>query len=144
MTAKSSEQVVAVCQGHRCRALLSLQQPPGLPALREAVRRSRSSVLVSTGCLGPCAHGPVVAVGSGRHAGGALVLTPQALLGPVDAGSVAALGRHLSATGPDAPPAAAGAPPAAADTLPAELDPVRLRPPAAPGASGRRGRTGSR
>lgn len=61
--------VVAVCDGHRCRALRALRddQPSGSPGssslIREAVRTSRHTMMLSTTCLGPCAHAAVVAVG---------------------------------------------------------------------------------
>lgn len=93
--------VVAVCQGHRCRALLAGQEPPGLAALRQAVAGSRLGVLVTTGCAGRCADGPVVVVGVGRHAGGRLQVATQAALGPVGPAHVRLLAEHLrSGPGP--------------------------------------------
>lgn len=61
--------LVAVCGGQRCRALRALRddQSPESPAsssvIREAVRTTRRSMMLSTSCLGPCAQAAVVAVG---------------------------------------------------------------------------------
>jgi len=87
--------VVAACQGHRCRALLAAQDPDGMTALRNAVRSSPHGVLVSTGCAGPCAHGPVVVLGTGVVEGGTLRTAPTAVLGPVGPAQMAALAAHL-------------------------------------------------
>lgn len=87
--------VVAVCQGHRCRALLAQQDPDGMTVLRDAARESHCGVLLSTACSGPCAHGPVVTIGTGRETGGTLALQTRAVLGPVEPVHVAALGRYL-------------------------------------------------
>lgn len=48
---------VVVCSGQRCRALLP---PDGLAKLREVVRCSRRTVLVSTDCLQACVVAPLV------------------------------------------------------------------------------------
>lgn len=56
--------LVAVCTGHRCaglRRLAGLENPD--EQLRAAVRSSSGAVLLSCPCLGPCAQGPVTAVG---------------------------------------------------------------------------------
>lgn len=87
--------VVAVCQGHRCRALLTQQDPSGMTALRDAARESQHGVTLSTACSGPCAHGPVVTIGTGRETGGTLALQTRAVLSPVEPVHVAALGRYL-------------------------------------------------
>ena len=61
--------VVAVCDGHRCRALRALREDPAVgmavsgSLIREAVRTTRRSMMLSTSCLGPCAQAAVVAVG---------------------------------------------------------------------------------
>ena len=61
--------VVAVCGGQRCRALRALQDdrspgtPPSSLVISETVRSTRRSVMLSTDCLGPCAHGALVTVG---------------------------------------------------------------------------------
>lgn len=63
--------VVAVCAGPRCQALRGLHDPTAAAAgpagaqLRAAVRERPGAVLVSTGCLGPCARGCVAVVGPG-------------------------------------------------------------------------------
>lgn len=99
--------VVAACQGHRCRALLAAQDPDGMTALRDAARDSRHGVLVSTGCAGPCAHGPVVVIGTGVVHDGTLRAAHTALLGPVGPAQVAALGGHLRGDGPALAPSLA-------------------------------------
>lgn len=99
MTAAEPVRVVAVCQGHRCRALLAAQEPDGMTALRHAVRSSHRGALLSTGCAGPCSHGPVVVLGSGVVQDGALHTAQQAVLGPVGPAQVAALGAHLRSAG---------------------------------------------
>lgn len=97
--------VVAVCQGHRCRALLAGQEPTGLAVLRHAVAGSRLGVLVTTGCAGRCADAPVVVVGVGRHEAGRLSVATQAALGPVGPAHVQVLAEHLrSGPGPLPPP----------------------------------------
>ena len=59
--------LVAVCTGHRCAALRRLEGEDDAlgTSLREAVRASRGGVLVASPCVGACARGPVVAVGTG-------------------------------------------------------------------------------
>jgi hypothetical protein len=63
--------VVAVCAGARCRALRQLHDPSAASAgppgqeLRDAVRARQRAVLITTGCLGACHQGCVVAVGHG-------------------------------------------------------------------------------
>jgi len=96
--------VVAACQGHRCRALLEAQDPDGMTALRDAARNGHHGVLVSTGCAGPCAHGPVVVLGTGVVEDGALRMAHMALLGPVGPAQVTALGGHLRGDGSDLAP----------------------------------------
>lgn len=98
----SSEEVrvVAVCQGHRCRALLAAQQPAGLTVLREATGRSARGVLVTTPCPGLCTHGPVATVGPGRIDAGRALLDGAAVVGPLDATSVATLAGVLDGPGP--------------------------------------------
>lgn len=97
--------VVAVCQGHRCRALLAQQDPDGMSALRDAARDSAHGVLVSMPCPGPCSHAPVVTLGTGREAGGTLAVLTRAVLGPVRSVHVAALGRYLQSPAPAGVPA---------------------------------------
>lgn len=71
MTSAPAEHVllVAACAGPRCRALRTLHDPSAAAfgscgqLLCEAVRRRPGSVLLSTGCLGPCQRGCVAAVG---------------------------------------------------------------------------------
>jgi len=69
---------VAVCGGQRCRALRTLHgdRSPGSPPtdfpLREAVRTTSRSMMLSTSCLGPCAQAAVVAVGWSTIKDGAL------------------------------------------------------------------------
>ena len=106
--------VVAVCQGHRCRALLTSQEPDGRTALRAAAAASDRGVLLSTACAGACAHGPVVAWGTGRSDDGALHVTTSALLGPLGPAHIHALAEHLQQP-PD-------------PRLPAPLAEVRLWP----------------
>ena len=89
--------VVAVCQGHRCAGLLASRQPAVMGLLRRAAQGSRLGVLVTTDCLGRCADGPVATVGTGRTVDGTLLLTPSAVLGPIDAGGVQELAAHLRA-----------------------------------------------
>jgi len=59
---------------------------------------------VSTGCAGPCAHGPVVVLGTAVLEDGTLRAAHAALLGPVGPAQVAALGSHLRGDGPDLAP----------------------------------------
>lgn len=62
--------LVAVCGGQRCRAVRALadERSPDAPTsssvIGEAVRTTRHAVMLSTGCLGPCAQGAVVAIGA--------------------------------------------------------------------------------
>jgi hypothetical protein len=104
-TTNAASSVVAICQGHRCAALLASWQPEAMGRLRRAAQRSRLGVLVTTDCLGRCADGPVATVGTGHQVDGALRMTPSAVLGPVDAGAVQQLAAHLGTpAGPaDAP-----------------------------------------
>ena len=61
--------VVAVCGGQRCRALRALQDdrspgtPPSSLVISETVCSTKRSIMLSTDCLGPCAHGALVTVG---------------------------------------------------------------------------------
>jgi hypothetical protein len=103
-----SAPVVAVCQGHRCRALLARQDPDGMCSLRAAARDSDRGVLLSTGCAGSCTHAPVVALGTGREADGTLAVLTRAVLGPVAPVHVAALGRYLQSAAPAGVPADLG------------------------------------
>ena len=57
--------VIAVCTGTRCAALCRMsgtgtREDPLNQRLREATRRTRGAVLVSTGCLGRCDLSAVV------------------------------------------------------------------------------------
>lgn len=104
--------VVAVCQGHRCRALLAGHEPDAMSTLRAAAARSDHGVLLSTGCAGACSHGPVVTLGEGRSDDETLHVTTSAVLGPVGPTQVQALAQHLQTPGP---------------RLPATLAEVRLR-----------------
>lgn len=75
--------VVVQCTGQRCRALTDLRDPhrPACdPALAAAVRSRPRSVLVTTGCLGPCHRGAVAAVGWGDRAGSRVSWTEPAVL----------------------------------------------------------------
>lgn len=76
-------------------ALLAGQEPAGLSVLRRAVAASRLAMLVTTGCAGRCADGPIAVVGAGRHDGDRLVVTTQAVLGPVRPVHVQLLAAHL-------------------------------------------------
>jgi (2Fe-2S) ferredoxin len=106
--------VVAVCQGHRCAALLAGQRPDPMDVLRAAARDSQHGLLMTTACAGLCAQGPVVAVGSGGHAGGVLRVATSVVLGPVDLPAVDDLAQHLR--GPSG------------TALPRRLRRLRLRP----------------
>jgi hypothetical protein len=108
LTAAGPVLVVAVCAGHRCRALRALHDPAATgdstgDLLRQAVRRRPRAVLISTGCLGPCAHGCVAAVGTGTAAGGEISWAGR----PVGLGMVempqraAALAAWISDSAPD-------------------------------------------
>lgn len=96
--------VVAACQGHRCRALLQAQEPAGTDALREAAGRSARGVLVSTGCPGLCALGPVATLAQGTVRDGTLHLVGGLVLGPLDPPAVAALAAALEGDDPSALP----------------------------------------
>lgn len=97
--------VLAVCQGHRCRALLADQRLDGMDALRQAVRRSRHGILVTTGCAGPCSHAPVVVVGTTDSTSGRLEVRPEAVLGPVGPAEVQLLAGHVRRASPAPLPA---------------------------------------
>lgn len=120
-----SLRVVSVCRGHRCEALLAQQPRDGLHVLRETVAATTHGVLVSTGCVGACAHAPVVRLGTGEHRDGGLSVHLSHALGPVRADAMAALAEHLR-TRPDA-------------DLPAELRQVQM-PTAVPAGPFARGR----
>ncbi len=106
-TAASPVLVVAVCAGRRCRALRALHDPSAADGisdlLMQSVQRRPRSVLVSTGCLGPCARGCVVAVGTGTAASGELRWAGR----PVGLGMVempqraAALAAWIAGSAPD-------------------------------------------
>ena len=98
--------VVAVCQGHRCAALLAGQEPAGLESLREAAAGSAHGVLVSATCPGLCADGPVATVGSGSAGDGTLRLAGWTVLGPLDTPAVAAVAGLLAGRGSVVVPAA--------------------------------------
>jgi hypothetical protein len=71
--------------------------------LKEAVRRSPRSVLISAGCLGPCARGCVAAVGTGTATEGEIRWTGRPVgLGlieiPERAGALAA---WITSSAPD-------------------------------------------
>lgn len=104
-----------VCNGYRCGALLSGPAGEGLAALRHAVANSRRAVLVSTGCLGGCAVGPVMAVSTGRLDAGRLQAVATRWLGPMQAGRTRALARWVADGGP------------LAASVPTELEDVELR-----------------
>lgn len=112
VTPVQRSQVVAVCQGRRCQALLAGHRQDAMEVLRQATRRSRSGILVSTGCAGPCSHAPVIVVGTGESSCGELEVRADAVLGPVGAADVQVLATHLQE------PSTAGLPPS--------LDHVRL------------------
>lgn len=77
-----------------------------MAVLREAVSRSNQGALVTTGCPGLCAHGPIATVGPGTASAGTLRLTARAVLGPLDAEDVAVLADVLLGSGPVVLPAA--------------------------------------
>jgi hypothetical protein len=87
--------VVAVCRGHRCAALLDGQRPDPMDVLRAAARDSEHGLLLTTDCAQLCADGPVIAVGTGARAGGALRVATSVVLGPVDPPAVDDLADHL-------------------------------------------------
>lgn len=100
--------IVAVCAGHRCRALRALHEPSATAdgtseLLRQAVRHRPRSVLISTGCLGPCARGCVAAIGTGTAARGEIRWAGR----PVGLGMIeiprraAALAAWISGSAPD-------------------------------------------
>jgi hypothetical protein len=119
MTGAPAEPVllVAVCAGPRCRALRALHDPSAAASgpcgqlLCEAVRQRPGAVLVSTGCLGPCARACVAAVGWGMSHGGQLRWSGRpAGLGLVELPArAAALAAWISGSAPDL------------ETLPGEL-----------------------
>lgn len=83
----SAERVllVMVCNGPRCAALQRLREDTHTDALRSAVRERPHSVLMSTGCLGRCAHGSVAAVGAAEATGSRLAwIRHPTLVGRVD------------------------------------------------------------
>jgi len=104
VTTGSTTAVVAVCQGHRCRALLAGQQLDGMDALREAARRSDHGVLLSTACAGSCSHAPVVVLGTGQHHSATLQVTPSAVLVPVGPAQLPALAEYLQDSAAPLPP----------------------------------------
>ena len=66
--------LVAVCAGPRCQGLHRLRSPDGAEPdvcgpLREVVRRQPHGVLMTVGCLGPCARGSLAAFGDAVIAG---------------------------------------------------------------------------
>ena len=101
--------LVAVCAGRRCQALRALHDPSASASgncgqlLKEAVRRRPRSVLISTGCLGPCARGCVAAVGTGSATEGEIRWTGH----PVGLGLIemperaAALAAWITSSAPD-------------------------------------------
>lgn len=106
--------IVAVCQGHRCQALLSRQEPDGMAAIEGLARESRLGVVMSTPCAGACSHGPVVALGAAQELFGRKRVMLRDLLGPVESGHVADLGTYLSMVG--------------AGPLPERLEQIRVPP----------------
>ena len=55
--------LLALCVGHRCSALRALAgTQDGVAELQETVRCSHGGVLVTAGCLGPCALAAVAVV----------------------------------------------------------------------------------
>lgn len=100
--------VVAVCGGQRCRALRALHddRSPGSPTsdspIREAVRATPRSMMLSTGCIGPCARAAVVAVGWATMQDRSLAwLSPPVCWGPVEtAPRAAALAEWIRALAP--------------------------------------------
>lgn len=96
-TSVLASQVVAVCQGRRCQALLAGHRQDAMEVLREATRHSRHGILVSTGCAGPCSHAPVVVVGTGLSPSGGLQVRADAVLGPVGPAEVQLLAEYVRA-----------------------------------------------
>lgn len=98
--------LVAVCGGQRCRAVRALadDRSPDSPTSRtvigEAVRTTRHSIMLSTGCLGPCAQGAVVALGPATMRGRAMAwLSPPTYWGSTEtAQRSAALSRCIIAS----------------------------------------------
>lgn len=97
--------VVAVCEGQRCRAVRTRQndRSPDSTAsstvIREAVRTTRRSIMLSTSCIGPCAQAAVVAVGWATVDNQSLSwLSPPTCWGSTEAAhEVTALGEWISA-----------------------------------------------
>lgn len=111
-----SELYVMVCDGHRCGALLRSPDGDALQELRQAVRTSRRTVLISTGCLGGCSEGPLVAVASGQRVGRQVQAQGMWWLGPMDRDRLGVLAGWVEDGGPEVTP------------LPPELDALRRQP----------------
>jgi hypothetical protein len=108
--------VLALCLGPSCAASYDDGAAPYPDVLRDAVRSSRSAVLVTTGCLGRCAAAAVAVV---AHAADASACTGPSvwLAGVHDRQRCDALAAWVAEGGP----AAAGHPDT---TLPATLVPA--------------------
>jgi len=96
----ASGPLVALCEGHRCKALHRLADgQDGTSRLRSTIANGRGAVLVSTECLGACAEGAVAMVG--RRDGGTGVTGPTVWLGGMDQpDTLAALLRWIRSGGP--------------------------------------------
>lgn len=93
--------LVTVCLGHRCAALHNTGDTDRLGPLRHAVRNCAQAVLVSTGCLGPCALAPVMSVQQITMAvAPRLVAGPPVWLGPIDAKAVREVASWFERGGP--------------------------------------------
>lgn len=100
--------LVAVCGGRRCRALRALadnrwpETPTSDAVIRESVRGTRHAIMLSTGCLGPCAQAAVVALGRATINDRALAwLSPPSYWGSTETPQrAAALGQCINALTP--------------------------------------------
>lgn len=92
--------LLALCLGHRCSALRALAgTQDSVAELQETVRCSRGAVLVTAGCLGPCALAAVAAVAHRDGATGRSGSTVW-LAGVHEAPRADALANWIAAGGP--------------------------------------------
>ncbi|TFC96766.1 MULTISPECIES: hypothetical protein [Cryobacterium] len=113
----ASGPLVALCAGHRCNALHRLADgQDGSDRLRSTIATGKGAVLLSTECLGACAHGAVAAVA--RRDGTTGMTGPALWLGGMDhPDTLIALLSWIASGGPppidmpagDVPPALHGA-----------------------------------
>ncbi|MCZ2857700.1 hypothetical protein [Blastococcus sp. VKM Ac-2987] len=96
--------LVVLCQGHRCAALRRLADGgTGATEVPATVAGSPGGVLVTTGCLGPCALGALAGVA--HRAGGGGRTSPAVWLWAVEGAERGAqLRRWLARGGPSGDP----------------------------------------